>query len=57
MAKNKILRHKTVRPKLLSLNNWFLMSLSTIFQLYGGGELLVEETGIPGENHQPAASY
>jgi hypothetical protein len=33
------------------------MSLSTIFQLYGGGELLVEETGIPGENHQPAASY
>jgi hypothetical protein len=33
------------------------MSLSTIFQLYDDGELLVEETGIPGENHQPAASY
>jgi hypothetical protein len=30
------------------------LPLSTIFQLYRGGKLLlVEETGVPGENHQP----
>jgi hypothetical protein len=23
----------------------------SIFQLYRGGQLLVEETGVPGENH------
>jgi hypothetical protein len=35
-----------------------LMSLSTIFQLYHGGLfLLVEETGVPGENHPPVASH
>jgi len=34
------------------------MPLSTIFQLYRGGLfLLVEETGVPGENHRPAASH
>ena len=33
-------------------------SLSTIFQLYRcWSVLLVEETGVPGENHQPAASH
>ena len=32
-----------------------LISFSTIFQLYL--VLLVEETGIPRENHQPAASH
>jgi hypothetical protein len=32
------------------------MPLSTIFQLYRGSLLLVEETGIPGENHRPATS-
>jgi hypothetical protein len=31
---------------------WYLMPLSTILQLYRGGQfLLVEETGVPGENH------
>ena len=35
-----------------------LMSLSTIFQLYRGGQFsLVEETGIPTENHRPVASH
>ena len=29
-----------------------LTPLSTIFQLY-----LTEETGVPGENHQPATSH
>jgi len=34
------------------------MPLSTIFQLYHGGRfLLVEETGVSGENHRPAASH
>jgi len=28
------------------------MPLSTIFQLYRGGQfIMVEETGVPGENH------
>ena len=38
---------------------WCLMTHSAIFQLYRGGqsEKLVEETGVPGENHRPAASH
>ena len=34
-----------------------LTPLSTIFQLYRGGVLLVEETRVPGENHRPATSH
>jgi len=30
------------------------MPLSTIFQLY---RILVEETGVPGENHRPVTSH
>jgi len=37
---------------------WCLMSRSTIFQLYRRRSvLLVEETGVPGENHWPSASH
>ena len=36
---------------------WRLMPLSTIFQLYRGGQLLMEETGVPGENHRSFASH
>ena len=33
---------------------WCLTPHSTIFQLYRGGSvLLVEETGVPEENHRP----
>ena len=36
---------------------WYLLQLSTMLQLYRGSQvLLVEETGVPGENHRPAAS-
>jgi hypothetical protein len=34
-----------------------LTALSTIFQLYCGCQLLVEQTGLPWENHRPAASH
>ena len=35
------------------------MPLSTIFQIYRGGQfvLLVEETGVPRENHQPVTTH
>ena len=33
-----------------------LTSLSTMFQLYHGGQL-VEETGVLGENQRPVASH
>jgi len=36
----------------------YLMPLSTIFQLFRGGQfLLVEKTRVPIENHRPAASH
>ena len=37
----------------LGLELWCLMPLSVIFLLYHSGE----ETGVPRENHRPAASY
>ena len=50
-----------IDPCTLSLCNSglsYLTPLSTIFQLYRGRSvLLVEETGIPGENHRPVASH
>ena len=33
------------------------MPLSKLFQLYCGGVLLVEETGVPEKNHRPVASH
>jgi hypothetical protein len=34
------------------------MALSTIFQIYRGGQFLfLEETGVAGENHRLAASH
>jgi membrane-anchored protein YejM (alkaline phosphatase superfamily) len=33
-----------------------LSGVSTILQLYRESDLLVEETGVPGENHRPVAS-
>ena len=39
------------------LGLWCLTSLSTIFQLYHGGQLLVEETEVPRENPWPVTSH
>jgi hypothetical protein len=42
----------------LGLGLLYLTPLSTIFQLYRGGQfLLVEETGVTGENHRSVASH
>jgi len=36
------------------LINWVLTPLSAVFQLYHGDQfLVVEEAGVPGENHRP----
>ena len=37
---------------------WYFMPLSTIFQLYcKGSVLLMEETRVPAENHRPVTSH
>ena len=33
------------------------MPLSTMFQLYRGGQVFVEETGVPRKHHRPVASH
>ena len=52
------LQNKTYIPGIREL--WCLMPHTTIFQLYRTvwwSVLLVEETGVASENHQPAANH
>ena len=39
------------------LGLWCLMQLSTIFQLYREGQLLVGGNGVPGETHSQIVSH
>ena len=41
----------------LELGLWCLKSLSTIYQISWLLVLVVEETGVPRENHPPAPSH
>ena len=41
----------------LGLGLCYLMPLLTIFQLYRESVLLVEEIGVPGENHRHVTSH
>ena len=41
---------------IVGLGLWYLMPLSTKFQFYRS-VLLVEETGVPGDNHRPVACH
>ena len=36
---------------------WCLMPLSTILVISWQSDLLIEETGVPGENHRPVANH
>ena len=51
-------RCRSIRMCIIRLGSWCLTPLSTIFHIISWRSvLLMEETGVPGENHQPAASH
>jgi len=54
----QIIEHKN-KPKIYLLVGWFMVlnaTFNTISVITWRSVLLVEETGVPGENHRPVAS-
>jgi hypothetical protein len=41
----------------IELGLWYLTPLSKMSVRYWWSVLLLDETGVPGENHRPAASH